>query len=123
MEENKYYSGDYLLTLKDENRELPEIYICDGNRTAGKSYYFKSKLIDTFLNKKGVNQFIYLYRYKTDMTNCAEMIFGDLRDKYKGHEMTEKRMADGAVFALLLDDMLCGYAMALSIRCQACSLT
>lgn len=112
---SKYYSGDYLLTLKDKDKSLPEIYICDGNRTAGKSYYFKSRLIDTFINKKGVNEFIYLYRYKTDMNDCANNIFGDIAEKYKGYEMTEKKLADGAVVKLMLNGVQCGFCLALSM--------
>ena len=62
MGESKYYSCEYLLTLKDANRQVPDIYIADGNRTAGKSVTFKRKLVDTFLaNKSDVNQFYYLY--------------------------------------------------------------
>ena len=112
---NKYYSGDYLLTLKDKDKSLPEIYICDGNRTAGKSYYFKSRLIDTFINKRNANEFIYLYRYKTDMNDCANNIFGDISDKYKDYEMTEKKLADGAVVKLMLNGIQCGFCLALSM--------
>ena len=113
----KYYSCEYLLTLKDANRNIPDIYIADGNRTAGKSVSFKRKLVDTFLAKKtDINQFYYLYRYKTDMQNVADMFFTDIRRLfYDGHEMTERKLFDGAVVELQLDGEPCGYAMPLSL--------
>ena len=113
----KYYSCEYLLTLKDANRNIPDIYITDGNRTAGKSVSFKRKLVDTFLAKKtDINQFYYLYRYKTDMQNVADMFFTDIRRLfYDGHEMTERKLFDGAVVELQLDGEPCGYAMPLSL--------
>ena len=113
----KYYSCEYLLTLKDANRNIPDIYIADGNRTAGKSVSFKRKLVDTFLAKKtDINQFYYLYRYKTDMQNVADMFFTDIRRLfYDGHEMTERKLFDGAVIELQLDGEPCGYAMPLSL--------
>lgn len=117
MSESKYYSCEYLLTLKDANRQLPDIYIADGNRTAGKSVSFKRKLVDTFLaNKSDINQFYYLYRYKTDMQNVADMFFTDIRRLfYNGHEMSERKLFDGAVIELRLDEEPCGYAMPLSL--------
>lgn len=116
-EKDKYYSCEYLLTLKDEHGIVPDIYIADGNRTAGKSVSFKRKLTDTFLKSKSdVCQFVYIYRYKTDMQNVADMFFTDIRRLfYDGHEMTEKKLFDGAVVQLFLDAKPCGFAIPLSL--------
>lgn len=114
---DKYYSCEYILTLKDINGKRPEIYLVDGNRTAGKSVSFKKKLTDTFLKRKSdINQFLYIFRYKTDMQNVSEMFFGDIgRIFYRGHVMTEKKLFEGKVIQLLLDDEPCGYAVPLSM--------
>lgn len=116
----KYYDCNYLLTLKDRNGNLPDIYITDGNRTAGKTVSFKKRLVDTFLKSKtDVNQFYLIYRYKTDMQSLAESFFTDIRRLfYQGHEMTEKKLFDGAVVMLLLDEKPCGYCLPLSLSAK-----
>ena len=116
----KYYDCNYLLTLKDRNGNLPDIYITDGNRTAGKTVSFKRRLVDTFLKAKtDVNQFYLIYRYKTDMQSLSESFFTDIRRLfYQGHEMTEKKLFDGAVVMLLLDDKPCGYCLPLSLSAK-----
>lgn len=116
----KYYDCNYLLTLKDRNGKLPDIYITDGNRTAGKTVSFKKRLVDTFLKSKtDVNQFYLIYRYKTDMQSLSESFFTDIRRLfYNGHEMTEKKLFDGAVVMLLLDEKPCGYCLPLSLSAK-----
>ena len=116
----KYYDCNYLLTLKDKNGNLPDIYITDGNRTAGKTVSFKKRLVDTFLKSKtDVNQFYLIYRYKTDMQSLADSFFTDIRRLfYQGHEMTEKKLFDGAVVMLLLDEKPCGYCLPLSLSAK-----
>lgn len=111
-----YYDCNYLTSLRDKNGNIPEIFITDGNRTAGKSVSYKKRLIDTFLKKSDINQFILIYRYKTDMSNCAESFFTDLKRLfYTGREMTEKRLFDGAVIQLELDGLPCGFCVPLSL--------
>ena len=116
----KYYDCNYLLTLKDRNGKLPDIYITDGNRTAGKTVSFKKRLVDTFLKSKtDVNQFYLIYRYKTDMQTLSEAFFTDIRRLfYNGHEMSEKKLFDGAVAMLLLDEKPCGYCLPLSLSAK-----
>ena len=36
----QYYDGTKLLSLKDRNGKVPEIYMCTTNRTGGKTTYF-----------------------------------------------------------------------------------
>jgi hypothetical protein len=74
MKNDGYYHCDRLLTLKDKNGKTPDIYIVDGNRTAGKSYSIKCRQVSDFLKDKyrPENQFIYLYRNVVDMKNCAD---------------------------------------------------
>lgn len=56
-----YYSCQYLLTLKDAKGNHPDIYISDGNRTAGKSVSWKKKLVDDFSRLKMlINSFTFI---------------------------------------------------------------
>lgn len=43
-----YYDGTKLLSLKDINGNLPEIYICTSNRSAGKTTYFNRLCVNLF---------------------------------------------------------------------------
>lgn len=92
MKDDGYYHCERLLTLKDKNGNIPDIYIADGNRTAGKSYSFKCRQVSDFLKDKyrPENQFIYLYRNAVDMTNCTDTYFGDIAEEFEGYVMTEK---------------------------------
>jgi len=117
-ENNQYYSCEYLLTLKDKNGNLPDIYICDGNRTAGKSVSFKKHTLDKWFRKSSndINQFIALYRNKYEITGCSASYFDDMkRLYYHGHEMTEKKIADGIAMQLIMDGEVCGFAVPLSM--------
>lgn len=115
-EQGKYYSCKYLLTLKDIDGNIPEIYISDGNRTAGKSVSWKSLLVDRFLKgqKTGndINQFMMLYRNKYEISGCEQAFFGDIqRLFYRGHEMTAKKIADGMIMQMYLDGEPCGFGV------------
>lgn len=111
---SEFYSCDYLCSLKDINKQIPDIYISDGNRTAGKTTTFTRRLVDRFLKDGGM--FYYLYRNKTDLGSCADTFFGDVGPKfYPGHEMTEKTLLKGNAVLLLLDDEPCGFCLALSM--------
>ena len=56
-----YYDGTKLLSLKDINGNVPEIFICTSNRTAGKTTYFNRLLINGFMKKN--EKFCILYRF------------------------------------------------------------
>ena len=43
-----YYDGTKLLSLKDINGNVPEIYICTTNRTGGKTTYFGRLVVISF---------------------------------------------------------------------------
>jgi hypothetical protein len=113
---SQYYSCKYLLTLKDCNGKLPDIYISDGNRTAGKSVAWKTLLVDRFLKGKDINQFILVFRNKYEMADCHSTFFTDIqRLFYQGHEMTSKKVAEGLIMEMFLDGETCGFACPLSM--------
>lgn len=111
--ESKYYDGTKLLSLKDINGDVPEIYICTTNRTGGKTTYFGRLFVNRFLDKS--EKFALLYRYNYELADCANKFFKDLNTLFfRGHEMTSKPVAKGVFHELFLDGLSCGYAIALN---------
>ena len=109
-----YYSCNRLLSLKDRNNNNPEIYIAEGNRTAGKSVSFKHHLFNTFLKRKKENEFIVLYRNKVDCQDIATSFFCDMKEiYYPNMELTQKKLFDGRCIELYLDGRRCGFAVPL----------
>ena len=117
MFDDGYYHCERLLTMKDKYGNTPDIFIVDGNRTAGKSYSIKCRQVSDFLKDKyrPENQFIYLYRNVVDMKNCADTYFGDIAEKFDGYVMTEKSLMRGALVQLFINEEPCGYCLALSV--------
>lgn len=111
--ETKYYDGTKLLSLMDINKKKPEIYICDGNRTAGKTTYFNRLLVNRFL-KNGCKPCL-VYRYKYELNDVADKFFNDIKKLFfKKHDMDCKMMADGVYSQLYLDNKPFGYAIAIN---------
>lgn len=116
----EYYSNARLLTLKDVNGNTPDIYISDGNRTAGKSVSWKKYMTDYYLKRLGkkddVNQFMLIYRNKYELSDVSDKYFRDIeRLFYQGHVMKQKKIGDGIAVVLYLDDVECGFAVPLSM--------
>lgn len=108
-----YYDGTKLLSLSDLNGEKPEIYICTGNRTAGKTTYFNRLMVNRYLNNG--SKFALLYRYNYELKGSASKFFDDIRGLFfRDHYMTEKSMAKGAFYQLKMDDKVCGFSIALN---------
>lgn len=108
-----YYDGTKLLSLKDINGNVPEIFICTSNRTAGKTTYFNRLLINGFVKKS--EKFCILYRFIHELDDCATKFFKDVGNLFfKNHTMTSKKRASGAYHELFFDDKPCGYAIALN---------
>ena len=68
-----YYDGTKLLSMKDINGELPEIYMCTTNRTGGKTTYFSRLVVNKW--RKGQGKFCLVYRYNYELDNCADKFF------------------------------------------------
>ena len=56
-----FYNGNKLLSLLDINGKKPEIYMCCGNRTAGKTFFFKRWMLRRFV--KHGEKFVVFVRY------------------------------------------------------------
>ena len=119
---DKYYDGTKLLSLKDQNGNLPEIYIVDGNRTSGKTTYFGRLVVRRFLRKH--EKFILLYRYKYEISDCADKFFADIGSLFfPGYAMAQKNIAKGNFAELRIGSAseenidyydVCGYAISLN---------
>jgi len=108
-----YYDGTTLLNSKDINKQVPEIFISTGNRTAGKTTYFNRYVVNRFLKHK--EKFIVLYRYSYECKGCSEKFFTDIQSLFfADHVMTDKSFFNGIFTRLYIDDEVCGYALALN---------
>lgn len=108
-----YYDGTKLLSLKDRNGQVPEIFMVTSNRNAGKTTYFGRLLVNRFL-KKG-EKFCLLYRFNYELDDCATSFFKNLRELFfPDMEMESEKMARGVYHVLKLNGVPCGYAIALN---------
>ena len=111
--ENEYYDGTKLLSLNDLSGKKPEIYICTGNRTGGKTTYFNRLGVNKY--KAGSGKFCLIYRFNYELDDVVEKFFKDINGLFfKQDTMTSKRKASGIFHELFLNDVSCGYAISLN---------
>ena len=109
----EYYDGTKLLSMLDINGNKPEIYLCTTNRTGGKTTYFRRREINLF-KKKGI-KFCEVYRYVYELDDIADKIFKDIGSLFFPTDtFYSKRKARGVYHELYLNDVHCGYAIALN---------
>ena len=108
-----YYDGVKLLSMKDINGNTPEIFVCSGNNTAGKTTYFSRLLVNRFLDGNG--KFMLIYRFRYELDDCADKFFKDIGSLFfPGKQMTSRQKAKGVYHELYLNDVSCGYVVALN---------
>lgn len=113
MAKNVYYDGTKLLSMRDINGDLPEIYMCTSNRSAGKTTYFGRLTINRF--KDNGEKFGLIYRYNYELDDCADKFFKDIGQLFfRNDTMVSHRKASGIYHELLLNDEVCGYAISLN---------
>ena len=121
MREKQFYDGTKLLSLKDISGLQPEIYMCVGNRTAGKSYFFKRLLVRKFMSRG--EKFALLVRFSYELDGIADNFFKDLSQiDFRGYSMESKPVAKGLFQELFIMSgtgkdakrQHCGYAIALN---------
>ena len=110
----QYYDGTKLLSKKDLDGETPEIYICTGNRTAGKSYFFKRYLVDQFVRDNS-KKFLVIYRKRDEMGNAISAFFEDIKSdkaftRLLKFEYKEKSEMSGAYQIWYLNGVEMGFA-------------
>lgn len=106
MEENVYYNYDRIISY---NALLNMII---GPRGIGKSFGATDFVTNQFIKKS--DEFVYLRRYKTELSRGVKNFFSALikENKYPDNNLATK----GLTF--LIDDKICGYAMTLSTAQQ-----
>lgn len=119
----QYYDGTKLLSLKDANGEVPEIYICTTNRTGGKTTYFNRLVVKRFLEGKG--KFAVLYRNKYQLKDSPDAFFKDIGALFfPEYRLRGESRYDGTYYELFLykpcdsdtknPGVSCGYAIAIN---------
>lgn len=113
MEENIYYDGTKILSMKDLYGRTPEIYMITTNRTGGKTTYFGRLCVNRFLDKG--EKFMLIYRFGYELDDCADKFFKDIGALFfPAHTMTGQKRGHGIYVELFLDNKSCGYAVALN---------
>lgn len=108
-----YYDGTKLLSMKDINGNVPEIFICTSNRTAGKTTYFSRLCVNRFKDKG--EKFALIYRYNYELDDVADKFFKDIGSLFfKGDVCTAKKKAKGIYHEIYINNVPCGYALALN---------
>lgn len=109
----QFYDGTKILSMTDINGNKPELYLITTNRTGGKTTYFGRLFVRRFLDKG--EKFALLYRYNYELDDCADKFFKDISGLFfQGKTMTSKRKRAGIFHELFIDDVSCGYAIALN---------
>lgn len=109
----EYYDGAPLLSQKDINGNLPELFICSGNRSSGKTTYFLRLLFNSFVKRK--RKFIYLVRNKYDLDGVDDRIFKDIEKLFfPGNVLTKKNVGKEIFCELFFNGISCGYAVPLN---------
>ena len=108
-----FYNGNKLLSIKDQNGKDPELFFCCGNRTAGKTFFFKRYMLRRFVNHG--EKFIVFVRFIDDIANCVNGFFADIGPiAFPGHTMTQASILHGKAAQLYFDNKPCGYVIALN---------
>lgn len=102
-----YYNGYKLLSMKGLNNIEPEIFICAGNRTGGKTFFFKRMLA-----RMGIllgHKFLWVCRKKTQVKGTAASFYGDISNcqDLKGEWEIDAYITN--VVSVKFDDEIIGY--------------
>lgn len=118
-----YYNGTKLLSLKDINRNDPDLYICTSNRTGGKTTYFGRYIFNRWIKYK--EKFCLFYRFKNELASVEKKFFKDIGPLFfNGWEMISRSQMEGMYKSLYTispnSDIPteCGYAVALNSSSQ-----
>ena len=116
-----YYDGTKLLSMKDINGRVPELYLCTTNRTGGKTTYFSRLLVNRFL--RNGSKFCLLYRFNYELENVEDKFFKDIKGLFfSNYCMTSESMCKGKIRRLYFGTdssdkqymKECGYAICLN---------
>lgn len=78
MDYTDYYCGYSIFQKQDINKQTPEIFLVSGNRTAGKTFFFKRLLVRLFINYG--HKFMILTRKMNQLNSVGASFYSDLED-------------------------------------------
>ncbi len=117
-----FYDGSKLLSLKDINKNDPEIYISSGTRSTGKSTFFNRFLMNKFFKYNW--KFILLYRFNYELEGVEYKFFNTIKDLYfNDYNMSSKSLCKGIIRELFINEygknekkdfISCGYAISIN---------
>lgn len=111
--EELFYNGNKLLSMTDINRKVPSLYFVCGNRTAGKTFYFKRWMVRRWL--RFGEKFVVFVRYIDDIPNRSQSFWADIGPIcFTGMHMTQRPLLNGKAAELLLNGLGCGYIIAIN---------
>lgn len=111
--ETKYYDGSKLLSLRDLDGNKPELYICVGNRTAGKTVFFNNYIYNKIKHKK-IRQVGVIVRYKYELESLAEQFFDPIRFLHTEDSIVAGKINPMGYCPLLDGDNVIGYGICLN---------
>lgn len=109
-----FYDGTGLLSQKDINGQVPEIFLCTSNRSAGKTTYFARLLVNRWKKDKS-RKFMLVYRFKYELSDVSNKFFKDIGELFfKDMTMTDEPGSGGLYKELFINEEPCGYAISLN---------
>lgn len=113
-----FYNGGKLLSLKTLSGGDPELFFCCGNRTAGKSFYFKRLLLRRFIRTG--KKFVVFVRLIDDVKGRADSFMAAIGPvAFPGASLIQKPLLNGKaaeIFYVARDGATprsCGYVISL----------
>ena len=107
------YDATKLLSQTDINGKKPTLFISTTNRSSGKTTWFSRYLVKRF--KKYGEKFMIFYRFSYELSDVADKFFKDIGSLFfPNDDMTQKMRAKGKYTELFLNEVSCGYAVALN---------
>lgn len=108
-----FYTANKILRLRDLNGLDPELFFICGNRTAGKTFFFKRWFVRRWMKYK--ERFVVFVRFIDDIAGSAEGFWADIGPIcWPGVTMTQKPLLHGKAAELLINGERCGYVIALN---------
>lgn len=108
-----FYEGGRILSVTDINGLPPEVLLCCGNRTAGKTTYWSKWLVNKY--KKNGSKFMLLYRFDYELDDVADKFFKDIKSLWFNDDyMESQKRCKGMYTELYMNDESCGYAVAIN---------
>lgn len=109
--DDKYYKGWNLLESLDADGNVPGIFLSNSNRSAGKTTFYLSWLLDRY--KENGLKFLILCRNKNEL-DSVDVTFDDVLHYYfDGDFVSSKWYVPKLIQGLYFNDKLCGYAVSL----------